>query len=210
MPVARVPKGMISLAAGTSEAQQKFLKAMGLISTINIDISAVMSETEASIFSCALNHFQVNPEELADPYFVNEVELSDPYFTKEEWNKVVLQRKLSFATHFGLMTSTLTSAKTLLTDVIKKKPNFPVESAEECVKDAERCVENPPIVENHMCECITHRVEEDLNRFTYPLIEITPPLDDDSGYRLASSLLYEDIWIRHYGGSSEAKISYSS
>ena len=51
------------------------------------------------------------------------------------------------------------------------------------------CVENPPIVENPMCECIAHRVEEDLNRFTYALIEITPPLDDDSCYRLANHLL---------------------
>ena len=70
-----------AMAASSTDLQQAFLKAMGLIAPEVIQFENVLSEEIATILSNALNHIVV------------EEDLSDPFFTPEEWEKVQKARK---------------------------------------------------------------------------------------------------------------------
>jgi hypothetical protein len=73
----RNPDRSLTLAAGSSEAQEKFLQFMGLTKTsIVIQEDNVFEEWEAQVIATALNHVEM----------LQDFE-GDPYFTPEEWRK---------------------------------------------------------------------------------------------------------------------------
>lgn len=59
-----------------------------------------------------------------------------------------------------------------------------------CDKDLEKATkERSEELEHPPCECVAHKDEELYGKLTCTLIEISPPLDDDSGTRLATTLI---------------------
>ena len=52
------------MSAGSTEVQQAFLKAVGMISAEPIQIVPVLSPENCTLISCALSHRQIEEEEL--------------------------------------------------------------------------------------------------------------------------------------------------
>ena len=82
IPILNPIKGE-ALAAGSHTSQLMFLKAVGMVSAdIVTETDSVLSDSDAIILSCAMNH-----------EMIRDGGLTDPYFTKEEWVKVQEKRK---------------------------------------------------------------------------------------------------------------------
>lgn len=165
IPIVNPIKGE-SMAASSSESQQIFLQAMGLIAPEVIHYDPVLSEKTAAIISSALNHIMIKEEDL-----------NDPFFTPEEWEKVQRNRKV------------------LLDALLKERcdsQQYSVESVEgvEGGEGGEQNVDD--IIQKYMetcqCECAAHN-DEELFVVTSDLFEIVAPLNDDSGNTLASCIL---------------------
>lgn len=125
-----------TLAAGSEKGQLAFLQAVGMISSVPVDTEPILNEEHAQLICCDLSHFQVEEDGL-----------TDPYFTKEEWHKVVCQRK-----------SIMSAQTVLLKDFIGKVAlNTPIkesdfmEKAQVCVDTAETTMTTP------LCNCIAHQ-----------------------------------------------------
>ena len=100
-----------------------------------------------------------------DHHLVKEEGLTDPYFTDIELGKVQVQRKIM-----------LHDAHSVMEDTVEGVPEHR-ESAKEWLQKASDA--------RPLCGCVAH-LDEDI---TYALIEISRPLTDDSGNRLAATLL---------------------
>ena len=103
-----------------------------------------------------------------DHHLVKEEGLTDPYFTDKEWGKVQVQRKIM-----------LHDAHSVMEDTVEGVPEHH-ESAKEWLQKASDA--------RPLCGCVAH-LDEELYDITYALIEISRPLTDDSGNRLAATLL---------------------
>ena len=99
--------------------------------------------------------------------FIDEGGLTDPYFTMTEWNKVTEGRKLI-----------LKEAKALI-----QKSSQSLVPQQEYTAWLSASEEEAPL-----CCCLAHSTEE-FYSITSSLIEISAPLNDDSGYRLAGTLI---------------------
>ena len=85
--------------------------------------------------------------------------------SNEEWSKVLLERSCLFSESV---------------DLVERVAEGDVAAKELIVKLERR--------NNPMCQCVSHNDDESYG-FTYALMEISPPLTDDSGNTLASVLL---------------------
>ena len=75
IPVRTNPGKGLALAAGSSEAQEKFLQMMGLtITSINVQKENLFEDSEAETIATALSHVAMLDTE------------DDPYFTPDQWS----------------------------------------------------------------------------------------------------------------------------
>ena len=86
--------------------------------------------------------------------------------SNEEWSKVLLERSCLFSESV---------------DLVERVAEGDVAAKELIVKLERR--------NNPMCQCVSHNDDESYG-FTYALMEISPPLTDDSGNTLAPVLLH--------------------
>ena len=59
-----------ALAAGSAEAQSKFLEGVGIVTTQVEHLENVLDRESAELLSCALQHQRYNEGRLTDPYFM--------------------------------------------------------------------------------------------------------------------------------------------
>ena len=93
--------------------------------------------------------------------------LLDPYFTQGEWEKVQSQQQ-----------SLLHDAEEIIQDVLDGR---------EDTDRGKRWLRTYSV--SSLCGCTAHSDQEFYDDIGFSLIEISSPLTDDSGYRLANTLI---------------------
>ena len=95
--------------------------------------------------------------------------LSDPYFTQGEWEKVQSQQK-----------SLLHDAEEIIQDVVDVVDGQDIDRGKRWLRTYSV---------SSLCGCTAHSDQEFYEDIGFSLIEIGSPLTDDSGYRLANTLI---------------------
>lgn len=180
IPLKKASRG-VSLAAGSTGGQEQFMSQMGIDENLQDDPS--LDDPSLDQFMVAVGAIssiiKVPDENLLGTEWADifscalghskkDVRLSDPYFTDEEWDKVVTVRD-----------NQLLDARTILRQV---------STGATVVEESKQWVETNISLANPMCGCITHK-DPQLFNYTRNLICISPPLNDDSGYCIASTII---------------------
>ena len=151
-----------ALAAGSAEAQSKFLEGVGIVTTQVEHLENVLDRESAELLSCALQHQRYK-----------EGRLTDPYFTEEQWKAVVAGRSALLHDAEELVTRILGSSGQVLQNPDKRREWL----------GRKRKVP--------LCDCKAHKCDNDefFTDVLGELVKLQAPLNDNSGTRFANVLL---------------------
>lgn len=142
------------LGACHKTTQEQFLKQMGIISTVDIELEEVLMPEQAHLLVVALSHKSMGDS------------LCDPNFTEEEWAKTCCLQQGLIKLGEQLFVKSLSGELT----------------HEESKQWLQKKKEND---EASVCNCEAHLLYNEYREF----FDISPPLNDDSGKRLALNLI---------------------
>ena len=147
------------VAAGSAEAQSKFLEGVGIVTTQVEHLENVLDRESAELLSCALQHQRYN-----------EGRLTDPYFTEEQWKAVVAGRSALLHDAEELVTRILCSSGQVLQNPDKRREWL----------GRKRKVP--------LCDCKAHKCDNDefFTDVLGELVKLQAPLNDNSGTRFAN------------------------
>ena len=151
-----------ALAAGSAEAQSKFLEGVGIVTTQVEHLENVLDRESAELLSCALQHQRYK-----------EGRLTDPYFTEEQWKAVVAGRSALLDDAEELVDGILGSSGQVLQNPDKRREWL----------GRKRKVP--------LCDCKAHKCDNDefFTDVLGELVKLQAPLNDNSGTRFANVLL---------------------
>ena len=155
-------EGCESLAAGSAEAQRKFLEGVGVVSTDIGPLEEVLDSNTTEMISCALQHRKVH---------YSLFRLTDPYFTDEQRQTVLEGNSRVLISEAANIMEELDTVQELTAIRLKGK----------------RWLEKGEIP---LCACKPHKCE-DPDFFTDVLgnlVTLQPPLNDDTGTIFANTL----------------------
>ena len=159
-----IPEEYESLAAGSAEAQRKFLEGVGVVSTDIGPLEEVLDSNTTEMISCALQHRKVRD---------SSIRLTDPYFTDEQRQTVLEGKSRVLISEAANIMEELDTTEELT--AIRQKGKRWLEKKGEIP----------------LCACKAHKCE-DPDFFTDVLgnlVTLQPPLNDDTGTIFANTLL---------------------